>query len=307
VPLAADPRNTKLQVFLVVDDAHKPFATPYLYQLADLTVCSILHSLDGKCSNSINCSLLHSFESSLLGKVKGGVERPCRGRSCLNMKPKKLNGNGKVDAFDPQVFLDTAGVARKVAEFRRGESIYSQGEAAESVMYVQKGGVKFSVVNGSGKEAVVAMFGPSDFFGEGCMAGQTVRMGTATAITPTTLLVMEKNELLRVLHAEHELSDHFIRYMLTHNIQVEEDLIDQLFNSSEKRLARALLLLARYGKQDQPVRVLPKVSQETLASMIGTTRSRVNFFMNKFRKLGFIEYNGKIKVNKSLLTVVLHE
>ena len=223
------------------------------------------------------------------------------------MKLKKFKRNGKTGTFDPQAFLDTAGVARKIAEFRRGESIYSQGEAAESVMYVQKGGVKFSVVNGSGKEAVVAMFGPSDFFGEGCMAGQSIRMGTATAITPTTLLVIEKDELLRVLHTERELSDHFISYMLAHNIRVEEDLMDQLFNSSEKRLARTLLLLARYGKQDQPDRILPKVSQETLAEMIGTTRSRVNFFMNKFRKLGFIEYNGKIKVNKSLLSVVLHE
>jgi len=225
----------------------------------------------------------------------------------LNMKAKKIRKNGTGGTFDPKIFLDTAGVARKVEEFRRGETIYSQGEAANTVMYVQKGGVKFSVVNGSGKEAVVAMFGPTDFFGEGCMAGQTLRMGTARAITPTTLLVMGKNELLRVLHAQHELSDHFIRYMLAHNIRVEEDLMDQLFNSSEKRLARAILLLARYGKQDQPVRILPKVSQETLASMIGTTRSRVNFFMNKFRKLGFIEYNGKIKVNKSLLTVVLHD
>jgi CRP/FNR family transcriptional regulator, cyclic AMP receptor protein len=225
------------------------------------------------------------------------------------MKPNKLtkNGNGKSDSFDPQVFLDTAGVARKVADFRRGESIFSQGEAADTVMYVQKGGVKLSVVNGVGREAVVAMFGPTDFFGEGCMAGQTVRMGTALASTPTTLLVIEKNELLRVLHAEHELSDHFIRYMLGHNIRVEEDLIDQLFNSSEKRLARTLLLLARYGKPEPPDHLLPKVSQETLAEMIGTTRSRVNFFMNKFRKLGFIEYNGKIKVNSSLLTVVLHE
>src|SRR5579864_8728636 len=219
----------------------------------------------------------------------------------MNMKTKKS------DSFDPQVFLDTAGVARQIAEYGRGESIYSQGEAADSVMYVQKGGVKLCVVNESGKEAVVAMFGPSDFFGEGCMAGQTVRMGTATAITPTTLLVIGKHELLRVLHAEHELSDHFIAYMLAHNIRVEEDLIDQLFNSSEKRLARTLLLLARYGKEEQPARILPKVSQETLASMVGTTRSRVNFFMNKFRKLGFIEYNGKIKVNKSLLTVVLHD
>jgi CRP-like cAMP-binding protein len=151
------------------------------------------------------------------------------------------------------------------------------------------------------------MFGHNDFFGEGCMAGQAVRMGTATAITPSTILVIDKNELLRVLHEEHELSDHFIGYMLAHNIRVEEDLIDQLFNSSEKRLARTLLLLARYGKQEQPDRILAKVSQETLAKMIGTTRSRVNFFMNKFRKLGFIEYNGKIKINKSLLTVVLHE
>jgi CRP/FNR family cyclic AMP-dependent transcriptional regulator len=223
------------------------------------------------------------------------------------MRPRALKKNGKADSFDPQVFLDTAGVSRKVMEYRRNESIYSQGETAETVMYIQKGGVKFSVVNGSGKEAVVAMFGPSDFFGEGCMAGQPLRMGTTTAITPTTLLVIQKKELLRVLHAEHELSDRFIAYMLARNIRVEEDLIDQLFNSSEKRLARTLLLLARYGEQEQPDRILPKVSLETLASMVGTTRSRVNFFMNKFRKLGFIEYNGKITVNKSLLTVVLHE
>jgi CRP-like cAMP-binding protein len=209
--------------------------------------------------------------------------------------------------FDPQAFLDTAGVSKKVAEYRRGESVFSQGDDANSVMYIQRGGVKLSVVNGSGKEAVVAMFGPTDFFGEGCMAGQSVRMATATAIAPTALLVINKNEMLRVLHEEHELSDRFIGYMLAHNIRVEEDLVDQLFNSSEKRLARTLLLLARYGKQDQPDRSLPRVSQETLAEMIGTTRSRVNFFMNKFRKLGFIEYNGKIKVNKSLLTVVLHE
>jgi CRP/FNR family transcriptional regulator, cyclic AMP receptor protein len=223
------------------------------------------------------------------------------------MKPRKPRITGDKNSFNAQAFLDTAGVARKVAEYRRGETIYSQGDSAETVMYIQKGGVKLSVVNGSGKEAVVAMFGPTDFFAEGCMAGQTIRMGTATAVTPTSLLIIQKDELLRVLHEENSLSDHFIAYMLGHNIRVEEDLIDQLFNSSEKRLARTLLLLARYGKQDQPERVLPKVSQETLASMVGTTRSRINFFMNKFRKLGFIEYNGKIKVNKSLLTVVLHE
>ncbi len=222
------------------------------------------------------------------------------------MNPKKTDHRGN-NAFNAQVFLDTAGVARKMTEYRRNESVYAQGDAASTVMYVQKGGVKLSVVNGSGKEAVVAMFGPTDFFGEGCMAGQTIRMGTARAVSPTTLLVMQKDELLRVLHEEQELSDHFIAYMLAHNIRIEEDLVDQLFNSSEKRLARTLLLLARYGKQAQPDGVLPRVSQETLASMVGTTRSRVNFFMNKFRKLGFIEYNGIIKVNKSLLTVVLHE
>jgi CRP/FNR family transcriptional regulator, cyclic AMP receptor protein len=225
----------------------------------------------------------------------------------LKMRTIKLGKSKKVNSFNPQGFLDTAGVARTIGEYRRGESIYSQGEIADSVMYVQKGGVKFSVVNESGREAVVAMFGPNDFFGEGCMAGQSVRMGTATAVTPTTILIIDKNELLRVLHAQHELSDYFISYMLVHNIRVEEDLIDQLFNSSEKRLARTLLLLARYGEQEQPERILAKISQDTLAKMIGTTRTRVNFFMNKFRKLGFIEYNGKIKVNKSLLTVVLHE
>jgi CRP/FNR family cyclic AMP-dependent transcriptional regulator len=220
-----------------------------------------------------------------------------------NSKSKKK----KTSSFDPQAFLDTTGVSKRVTEYRRGESIFSQGDVAGTVLYIQKGGVKLSVVNGAGKEAVVAMFGPTDFFGEGCMAGQTLRMATATAMTPTTVLVIDKVEMLRVLHEEHELSDRFIHYMLAHNIRVEEDLVDQLFNSSEKRLARTLLLLARYGKQDQPDRDLPKVSQETLAEMIGTTRSRVNFFMNKFRKLGFIEYNGKIRVNKSLLTVVLHE
>jgi CRP/FNR family transcriptional regulator, cyclic AMP receptor protein len=203
-------------------------------------------------------------------------------------------------------FLAASGMARKAAEFRKDEPIYCQGDPANSVMYIQKGNVKFSVVNGSGKEAVVAMFGPSDFFGEGCLAGQPLRMGTATAITPTTLLAIDKNELLRMLHTRHELSNYFVEYMLSHNNRVEEDLIDQLFNSSEKRLARTLLLLARYG-HDNPTRTLPKISQETLAEMIGATRSRVNFFMNKFRKLGLIEYNGGLKVKPSLLTVVLHD
>jgi CRP/FNR family cyclic AMP-dependent transcriptional regulator len=215
--------------------------------------------------------------------------------------------NAKVPVFDAQAFLDSAGVARRIVEYRKSQKIYSQGEQAKNVLYIQKGGIKLSVVNEVGKEAVVAMLGPGDFFGEGGMAGQVVRMGTATAITPTTLLVIEKKEMIRVLHAEHAFSDRFLAYMLSRNIRIEEDLVDQLFNSSEKRLARTLLLLARYGKQDQPQKMLPKVSQETLAEMIGTTRSRVNFFMNKFKKLGFIKYNGGIHIDSSLLSVVLHE
>jgi CRP/FNR family transcriptional regulator, cyclic AMP receptor protein len=215
--------------------------------------------------------------------------------------------NAKVPIFDVQAFLDSAGLARRVTEYRRSEKIYSQGESAKDVLYIQKGGIKLSVVNEVGKEAVVAMLGPGDFFGEGGMAGQLVRMGTATAITPTTVLVIAKKEMIRLLHTEHAFSDRFVAYMLSRNIRIEEDLVDQLFNSSEKRLARTLLLLARYGKQDQPEKRLPKVSQETLAEMVGTTRSRVNFFMNKFRKLGFIKYNGGIHIDSSLLSVVLHE
>jgi CRP/FNR family cyclic AMP-dependent transcriptional regulator len=211
-------------------------------------------------------------------------------------------------AFDAQAFLDSAGVARKIVEYRRSEKIYSQGDPAKGVKYIQEGGVKLTVVSEVGKEAIVAILGPGDFFGEGCLAGQPVCMGTATAITPTHILFIEKNEMIRVLHLEHAFSDRFISHMLTRNIRIEEDLIDQLFNSSEKRLARTLLLLARYGKESQPQKLLPKVSQEMLSEMIGTTRSRVNFFMNKFRKLGFIQYNnGGLQVHSSLLSVVLHE
>jgi len=218
----------------------------------------------------------------------------------------RVKTNGK-RAFNAQVFLDSAGVARKVTEFKRKEAIFSQGDPASNVLYIQKGGVRLSVINETGKEAVVAVLGPGDFFGEGCLAGQPIRMGTATAIAATTVLIIEKNEMIRVLHVEHALSDRFISYMLSRNIRIEEDLVDQLFNSSEKRLARTLLLLARYGKQDKPQRVLPKISQEMLAEMVGTTRSRVNFFMNKFRKLGFIKYNGGLQINTSLLSVVLHD
>jgi len=213
----------------------------------------------------------------------------------------------KAPVFDAQAFLDSAGVARKVTEFKRKEAIFSQGDPAKNVLYIQKGGARLSVVNEAGKEAVVAVLGPGDFFGEGCLAGQSLRIGTATAVAPTTVLVIEKNEMIRVLHVEHAFSDRFISYMLSRNIRIEEDLVDQLFNSSEKRLARTLLLLARYGKEDKPQKVLPKISQEMLAEMIGTTRPRVNFFMNKFTKLGFIKYNGGLHIDTSLLSVVLHD
>jgi CRP-like cAMP-binding protein len=220
---------------------------------------------------------------------------------------KSRRASTQEQAFDAQAFLDSAGLARTVAEFRKKETIFSQGDRAKNVLYIQKGGVRLSVINEAGKEAVVAVLGPGDFFGEGCLAGQPIRIGTATAITPTVVLVIEMKEMIRVLHYEHAFSDRFITYMLSRNIRIEEDLVDQLFNSSEKRLARTLLLLARYGTEDKPQRILPKISQETLAEMVGTTRSRVNFFMNKFRRLGFIKYNGGVQINTSLLSVVLHE
>jgi CRP/FNR family cyclic AMP-dependent transcriptional regulator len=223
--------------------------------------------------------------------------------------PRGGQARGKVRAFDAQAFLDSAGVARTIAEYRKSQKLYSQGDPASVVFYIQKGSVKISVVNELGREAVVALLGPGDFFGEGCMTGGAVRMGIATAMMATTVLAVEKKEMMRVLHEEHNLSDRFIAYLLTRNIRVEADLVDQLFNSIEKRLARTLLLLARYGEQDRDQKKLPpKVSQETLAEMVGTTRSRVNLFMNKFRKLGFIHYNrGGIRVHDSLLGVVLHE
>ncbi len=225
-----------------------------------------------------------------------------------NATLKKIRRTGPDKfSFDLQVFLDTAGAKRRLLKFRRAENICNQGDPAKSVKYIREGGVRLSVINETGKEAVVAVLGPGDFFGEGCLAGQSVCMGTATAILPTSLLSIDKNEMMRVLRTEHALSDRFISHILTRNIRIEEDLIDQLFNSSEKRLARALLLLARYGKDDQPHGVLPKVSQEMLAETIGSTRSRVNFFMNKFRKLGFIKYNGGLQINSSLLSVVLHD
>jgi CRP-like cAMP-binding protein len=209
--------------------------------------------------------------------------------------------------FDVHRFLNSAGLSSRVVRFATGALVFEQGRQANSVFYVQTGGVKLSVLSSAGKEAVVAMLGPGDFFGEGCLAGQPLRMGTAKAVVPTAVLRISKRDMLRMLHDHSDFSDRFIAHMLTRNIRIEEDLVDQLFNSSEKRLARTLLLLARYGREDTTLGVLPKLSQETLAEMVGTTRSRVNFFMNKFRKLGLIEYNGGLRVNSSLLSIVLHE
>jgi CRP/FNR family transcriptional regulator, cyclic AMP receptor protein len=216
---------------------------------------------------------------------------------------------GTVPPFDAEAFLESAKVAKTVRRFARGDAIFKQGDVCAHVMYIQTGGVKLSVLSKTGREAVVAMLGPGDFFGEGCLAGQPYRMGSATALAASAILFVRKIRMQRLLHSKHAMSDRFITHMLARNIRIEEDLIDQLFNSSEKRLARTLLLLARYGKQDTPFRVVPKISQETLAEMVGTTRSRVNFFLNKFKKLGFIDYKGDrpIKINSSLLSVVLHD
>ena len=215
--------------------------------------------------------------------------------------------SNKKHIFNAQAYLASVGVAKTVVEYRRSEKAYSQGDPAMDVMYIQKGSLKLSVVNPVGKEAVVAVLGPGDFIGEGCMAGQIVRRETAAALTPATVLTIQKNEMIRVLHAERAFSDRFVAYMLGRNIRIEQDLINQLLNSSEKRLARALLSLTRFGKQDKPQRALPTISQETLAEMVGTTRSRVNFFMNKFKKMGFIKYDGGMQINASLLSIVLRD
>jgi CRP/FNR family transcriptional regulator, cyclic AMP receptor protein len=208
---------------------------------------------------------------------------------------------------DLSALLDKVGLRATAVEYRKGQTVFSQGDPADTVLYIQKGGVKLSVLSSRGKEAVVAIQGANNFFGEGCLAGQQVRMATATAIEPSTILRIERKEMLRVLHEQRAFSDAFLRHMLLRNIRVEADLVDQLFNSSEKRLARALLLIAHYGNQGNPKIDIPAISQETLADMIGTTRARVNFFMNKFRKLGFIDYNGGLQVHNSLLGFVLHE
>jgi CRP/FNR family cyclic AMP-dependent transcriptional regulator len=209
--------------------------------------------------------------------------------------------------FDVERYLNTAGIARKIVMYRKGEVIFSQGDQGSTVLYLQQGGVKLTITSSRGKEAVIALLYPGDFLGEGCIAGRPLRVATATAVQPTTVLTIGRQEMIRVIHEEHQFSDRFVSHMLKRNVRVEEDLADQLFNSSEKRLARTLLLIARHGKDEQPEKVVAKISQETLAEIVGTTRSRVSFFMNKFRKLGYINYNGSLQINSSLLRVVLRD
>jgi len=210
--------------------------------------------------------------------------------------------------FEPKVFLALVGNGKTILNFRRKDTIFSQGDAADAVFYIQTGKIKLIVTSSKGKEAVVAVMGIGDFFGEACLAGQLVRTATTTALEDSTIVRIDKNAMIRVLHKEPTFSELFMTHLLSRNIRFEEDLVDQLFNSSEKRLARTLLLLAHYGREGNQVNVLiPKISQETLADMVGTTRSRVSLFMNKFRKLGFIEYNGGLKIHSSLLNIVLHD
>jgi CRP-like cAMP-binding protein len=218
----------------------------------------------------------------------------------MTSKKKKIS-------FNPEVFLATENGGRSISKYREGETVFSQGSSADEVFYIQKGKVKITVVSEQGKEAVVAILGPDEFCGEGCLTGQPVRLATATAITECEIMRVDKAVMVRVLHEEPAFSEMFVAHLLARTIRVEADLVDQLFNSSEKRLARALLLLANFGKDGRPEPIIAKVSQETLAEMIGTTRSRVSYFMNKFRKLGLIDYNGQIEIHTSLLNVVLHE
>jgi CRP-like cAMP-binding protein len=239
---------------------------------------------------------------AILGKAHNGGTKKV---SVINIPRTPLK---RIRLFDPKAFLAQAGLGRIVMDMENRQILFSQGDPAEAVFYIQRGKVKLSVISKGGKEATIALLGEGDFLGEECIAnGQPLRLASARAITAGAVLKIERKEMVRALHEQHALSDIFVSYLISRNRRVQEDLIDQLFNSTEKRLARALLLLAQFGKDRQPDTVIPKISQETLAEMIGTTRSRVNFFMNRFRKLGFIEYNGKLLIHPSLLSVVLHD
>ena len=209
--------------------------------------------------------------------------------------------------FELKTFLSTIDDGRKIVTFPKKRKVFSQGDSADSVFYIQKGKVKLSVVARTGKEAAIGILHEGDFFGEGCLTGQPLRMCSATTMTDCSVMRIDKKSMMEVIHREHSFSDMFVAYLLTRNIRYEEDLVDQLFNSSEKRLARVLLLLARFGKDGKPEGAIPRISQETLAEMVGTTRGRINFFMNRFRKLGFVRYNGELEIHTSLLNVVLHD
>jgi CRP-like cAMP-binding protein len=223
------------------------------------------------------------------------------------MRDSVLRLETQNDTFSAQAFLESSGIAREIIEYQRSDVIFSQGDRSDHVMYIQKGSVKLSVLSMTGREGVVAILGPGEFFGEGCLAGQSIRKVSATAMTDSAILFVEKEQMAHLLHQQSGMSDRFIAHMIARNIRTQEDVLDQLLNSSEKRLARTLLLLAGNRQQANPERTVPKVSQETLAEMIGTTRSRVNFFMKKFQRLGFIEYRDGLKVNNSLATVILRD
>jgi CRP-like cAMP-binding protein len=245
-------------------------------------------------------------------EIAGKIRRPSRpprtkGREEQGGKYPRLVKPAAVPRFDPKVFLATANHGRTVSGFRRHKRVFAQGDPADAVFYLLKGKVKIAVTSSQGKEAVIAIHGADEFFGEGCLIGQPLRLATATALTDCTLMRLDKETMLRTLHSEPALAEMFTSHLLTRNSRVEEDLVDQLFNSSEKRLARTLLLLANFGKAGKPEAVITPISQETLAEMVGTTRSRISYFMNKFRKLGFIEYNGTLEVHSSLLSVILHD
>jgi CRP-like cAMP-binding protein len=238
--------------------------------------------------------------------TKGRTVR--EGKSPARSLPKRTTRARKPPAFDPETFLLETGVGKTIVELKKNQALFSQGDEADAVFYLQKGTIKLTVVSQRGKEATVALLQPGNFVGEACVAAaEPIRTLTATALTRCTLMRIKRTEMLRVLREEHAFADVFVSFLLARNVRIQADLVDQLFNSSEKRLARILLLLANFGKEGKPETVVPKISQEVLAEMIGTTRSRVNFFMNRFRKLGFIEYNGKLEVHSSLLNVILHD
>jgi CRP/FNR family transcriptional regulator, cyclic AMP receptor protein len=255
----------------------------------------------------VNCEI-HGYLCERCGPVKSLVVLRTPRRQSKHSNGRRSGANGRATLpFNPQAFLSVAGAGKTISEYHMNEGVFSQGALADAIFFIEEGKVKVTVMSDHGKEAIVALLGPGDFLGEGCLAGQALRMAKASTMTPCTIMRLEKDEMIRVLHTELAFSEFFVAYLLARTIRVGEDLVDQMFNSSEKRLARALLLMANYGKEGKPDQVIAKVNHETLAEMIGTTRPRVNFFMNKFRQLGYIDYNGHLEIHSALLSVVLNE